>query len=117
MDLFIIFGIGAACSAVSEIFWKGRTRWSVTILGGAGMLLLRRILLRFSDTNRALLCLAGALLLFVLRMTLHILQRLYKSNDGRILIDLPSLSYGLYRFFLIAPAYAIIEYLENWFRT
>ena len=106
---------------VSEVFWKGVSHWTVALWGGTGMLLLRRIVLRFPLENRALLCIMGALLLIVLSMTLLILQSLSAraagSEPDRIRVDLPSFSYGLYRFLLIAPAYTIIEYLEGCFRA
>lgn len=88
----------------------------MALWGGAGMLLLRRIVLRFPFESRALLCLFGAMLLVVLRLTLHIIQDLLVRTDAagerRGIADIPSFSYVLYRFLLIAPAYAIIEYLE-----
>ena len=83
------------------------------------MLLLRRIVLRFSSESRALLCLFGALLLIVLRLALLIVQALPRravdNGPQKLLVDLPSFSYGLYRFLLIAPAYAVIEYVEGRF--
>ena len=82
-----------------------------------GMLLLRRIVLRFSSESRALLCLFGAILLVVLRLALLIVQalsrRANKNGSQPLLVDFPSFSYGLYRFLLIAPAYAVIEYVEG----
>ena len=88
MDKFVIFCVGAAASVLSEIFWNGASRWTIGLWGGAGMLLLRRIVLRFSFMSRAFLCIFG----------------------------MPSFSYGLYRFLLLAPAYAVIEYIEACFR-
>lgn len=119
MNRFIIFCVGAAASVISEIFWKGKSRWSVALWGGAGMLLLRRIILRFPTENRALLCISGALLMVTLRFTMGILQNLSVragENGSNGLEDAPSFTYELYRFFLIAPAYTIIEYLEDCFR-
>ena len=117
MNRLIVFCIGAFASVVSEVFWKGESRWTMALWGGMGMLLLRRIVLRFSSESRALLCLFGALLLIVLRLALLIVQALSRrAADKRPLplwLDLPSFSYGLYRFLLIAPAYAVIEYVEG----
>ena len=79
------------------------------------MLLLRRIVLRFPFESRALLCVVGALLLIVLRIVFFLLIRLLEGNMDaarRFAADMPTFSYGLYRFMLIAPAYTIIEYLE-----
>ena len=119
MDRFIIFCVGAAASQVSEIFWNGRSRLRVTLWGGTGMLLLRRIALRFPFGDRTLLCLFGAFLLLVLRLVFLLFPVLPLHNDrgdpARLTLDLPSFSYGLYRFLLIAPAYAVIEYLEAHF--
>ena len=112
MIRFIVFCIGAVSSVVSEVFWNGESRWCMAVWGGAGMLLLRRIVLRFPFESRALLCLFGALLLIALRLTLLILQALPVRQDTRLTVALPSFAYGLYRFLLIAPAYTIIEYLE-----
>ena len=119
MNRLIVFCIGAFASVVSEVFWKGESRWTMALWGGMGMLLLRRIVLRFSSESRALLCLFGALLLIVLRLALLIVQTLSRrAADKRLQplwLDLPSFSYGLYRFLLIAPAYAVIEYVEGRF--
>ena len=119
MDRIIIFCVGAAASQVSEIFWNGDGRLRVALWGGAGMLLLRRIALRFPFGDRTLLCLFGAFLLLVLRLVFLLLPALSASADrgeeARLVLDLPSFSYGLYRFLLVAPAYAVIEYLEAHF--
>ena len=119
MNRLIVFCIGAFASVISEVFWKGESRWPVALWGGMGMLLLRRIVLRFSSESRALLCLFGALLLIVLRLALLIFQALPRravdNGPQKLLVDLPSFSYGLYRFLLIAPAYAVIEYVEGRF--
>ena len=48
----------------------------IALWGGTGMLLLRRILLRFPFGDRVLLCLASALLLAALRLALLILYSL-----------------------------------------
>lgn len=92
----------------------------MAVWGGVGMLLLRRVVLRFPFESRALLCLLGALLLVALRVILLIVQAIShgagKKGEDCLTVDLPSFSYGLYRFLLIAPAYTIIEYLEDLFR-
>ena len=116
MDRFIIFCVGAVASVVSEVFWKGDSHSCVALWGGAGMLLLRRIVLRFPSKSRALLCMFGALLLVALRLVLLILREL-PGRTGRkgtlhLTVYMPSFPYVLYRFLLIAPAYTIIEYLE-----
>ena len=119
MDKLIIFFVGAAASVVSEIFWNGESRGRVALWGGAGMLLLRRILRRFPFESRALLCLFGALLLVCLRLVLFLFPiltiRFDRAGREPVPVELPSFSYGLYRFLLIAPAYTIIEYLETFF--
>ena len=115
MDRIIIFIVGAGASAISEIFWRGESRRYIFLWGGLGMLLLRRVVLRFPGGSRILLCLLGAVLLTVLRLTLFLLQRLPGRSEGTTGETL-SFSYGLYRFLLIAPAYTIIEYLETFFR-
>ena len=119
MDRFIIFCVGALASMISEVFWKGQCHRSVVLWGGAGMLLLRRIVLRFPYANRALLCVCGALLLIVLRSAVLILhgvsQRNIRNNEYLWINHTPSFSYTLYRFLLIAPAYTVIEYLESCF--
>ncbi len=116
MDRCIIFFVGAVASVATEAFWRGTSRRNIALWGGIGMLLLRRVLLRFPYGDRALLCLVGALLLLVLRLTLLILQalprRTRKSAADVLTVEIPSFSYGLFRFLLIAPAYTIIEYLE-----
>lgn len=116
MDRIIIFCTGAVASVVSEIFWKGATRVRAALLGGTGMLLLRRIVLRFPYGNHVLLCLFGALLLQALNLLFLLIPALSRRSHGdgpvALTIDLPSFSYGLYRFLLIAPAYIIIKYLE-----
>ena len=116
MDRCIIFFVGAVSSAATEAFWRGTSRRNMALWGGIGMLLLRRVLLRYPYGNRALLCLVGALLLLALWMALLILQALprrTRKSDAEVLtVEIPSFSYGLFRFLLIAPAYAIIEYLE-----
>ena len=121
MDRFIIFFVGVGSSAVSEVFWRGKCRRSVALWGGIGMLLLRRIVLRFPLESRALLCICGGLLLMTLRLTIRILRTLSERKAGNrrafLTLDVPSLSYGLYRFLLIAPAYTVIEYLETCFKT
>ena len=120
MDRIILFIVGALTAVATEAFWKGGSRWPVALWGGVGMLLLRRIMLRFSSESRVLLCIFGALLLIALRLAMLILQdlpRRTKDNEPHMLtVDMPSLSYSLYRFLLIAPAYAVIEYLEARFR-
>ena len=120
MDRFIIFCVGAGAAALSEIFWKGTSRWPIALWGGSGMLLLRRIVLRFPLASRALLCIFGALPMLALRCIMLILAslRYRKAGPGpcRSVIEVPSFSYGLYRFLLTAPAYTIIEYLEACFR-
>ena len=115
MDRCIIFIVGAISSVAAEAFWKGESHMHAALWGGAAMLLLRRIALRFPGGNRALLCMVGALLLIVLRLTFLLLKVIADRSaaDARPLtMDLPSFSYGLYRFMLVAPAYAVIEYLE-----
>lgn len=116
MDTCIIFAVGAVASVATEAFWKGASRTYVALWGGMGMLLLRRVLLRFPYGNRVLLCLFGALLLFTLWWMFRLLQALPGRTDGpgpvTVTVDVPSFSYGLYRFLLIAPAYTVIEYLE-----
>ena len=116
MNRLILFGVGAAASAVSEIFWRGSSSRSVALWGGTGMLLLRRILLRFPFANRALLCICSVFPLLALRVFIHILSHLWeqkrKNKALSFSIERPSFSYGLYRFLLVAPAYTIIEYLE-----
>lgn len=113
MDTIILFCVGALSSVISEIFWKGASRPQVALWGGLGMLLLRRIALRFPFGDRALLCLFGAALLLVLRLALLLTEALSGRNgQGRVTVELPSFSYVLYRFFLIAPAYIVIEYLK-----
>ena len=116
MDTYIIFAVGAVASVATEAFWKGTSRTYVALWGGMGMLLLRRVLLRFPYGNRVLLCLFGALLLFTLWWMLLLVRALPdkggKTSPAAIPVDVPSFSYGLYRFLLIAPAYAVIEYLE-----
>ena len=69
MNRCVVFFVGALAAMVSEVFWKGESRWPVALWGGAGMLLLRRIVLRFPSESRVLLCLFGALLLLALRLT------------------------------------------------
>ena len=119
MDRFIIFCVGAGAALLSEVFWNGLSRWPTALWGGAGMLMLRRILLRFPFESKALLCLFGALPLIVLRWMLLLLQLIADpSADLRSMpasAVVPSFSYGLYRFLLIAPAYTIIECLEACF--
>ena len=118
MNGFIIFCFGAFAATITEVFWKGGSRRSMAIWGGAGMLLLRRVVLRFSSESRALLCIVGALLLFALHVTFLLLQRLSKRTETGTIdpeADTLSFSYTLYRFLLIAPAYTIIEYLETRF--
>ena len=116
MDRCIIFFVGAVASVATEAFWRGASRRDIALWGGIGMLLLRRVLLRYPYGDRALLCLVGALLLLALRLALLILQTLprqpRRSNADVLTVEIPSFSYGLFRFLLIAPAYAIIEYLE-----
>lgn len=116
MDRIVIFFVGAFTSAVSEIFWRGRYRRSIALWGGVGMLLLRRIVLRFPFESRALLCLGGALLLIVLWLTCVLIHEIRMKGSYIPSLSLPSFSYSLYRFLLIAPAYTIIEYLESLFR-
>ena len=116
MDKIIIFCAGAVASLASETFWKGKSQWTTVIRGGIGILLLRRILLRFPFKSKALLCIWGAVLLAALHAGILILQSIFNhtEKDGpyRLAWDPPSFSYGLYRFLLLAPAYTIIEYLE-----
>ena len=116
MDRCIIFVVGAVASVATEAFWKGASRANVALWGGTGMLLLRRVLLRFPYGDRALLCLVGALLLFTLWWLFLLLRalpgRTGKPGQTTVIFEVPSFSYGLYRFLLIAPAYAVIEYLE-----
>ena len=118
MNRLIVFLIGAATSTVSELFWRGTSSRSIALWGGTSMLMLRRILLRFSFVNRALLCICSTLPLMSLGAFIHILSRLCEGEGKRkpfvFLLEKPSFSYGLYRFFLLAPAYTIIEYLEAW---
>ncbi len=120
MNGFIIFIVGAAASMVSEALWKGNSRWYMALWGGLGMLLLRRVMLRFPCMSKALLCLFGALLLTALGLVILILRGLFirteKNDPIRLTEEMPSFLYGLYRFLLIAPAYTIIEYLEVCFR-
>ena len=47
MDTCIIFCVGALAAMASEAFWYGASRSDIALWGGTGMLLLRRILLRF----------------------------------------------------------------------
>ena len=116
MDRCIIFFVGAVASVATEAFWRGASRRDIALWGGIGMLLLRRVLLRYPYGDRALLCLVGALLLLALWLALLILQTLprqpRRSNADVLTVEIPSFSYGLFRFLLIAPAYAVIEYLE-----
>ena len=120
MDKFVIFCVGAAASVLSEIFWNGASRWTIGLWGRAGMLLLRRIVLRFSFMSRAFLCIFGAFGLIAIWGVILILSSIYARSDSRepihILSKMPSFSYGLYRFLLLAPAYAVIEYIEACFR-
>ena len=63
-----------------------------------------------------ILCLAGAALLLVLGLVFLLTEALAKPTGRhgvRIPVDLPSFTYLLYRFFLIAPAYIVIQYLER----
>lgn len=115
MDRCIIFLVGSAAAAISEVFWRGHSDRSVALWGGAGMLLLRRMVVCFPYESRALLCVFGAVLLAALRLSLFILHALLGQKADRITMDPPSFSYGLYRFLLIAPAYTVIEYLETCF--
>ena len=119
MDRIIIFFVGAVASQVSEIFWNGDSPLRVALWGGTGMLLLRRSALRFPFGDRTQLCLLGAFLLLVLRLVFLLFPALSfaaeRGEDARLTLDLPSFSYGLYRFLLVAPAYAVIEYLEAHF--
>lgn len=119
MDTCIIFCVGALAAMASEAFWYGASRLDIALWGGTGMLLLRRILLRFPFGDRVLLCLAGAVLLAALRLALLILYSLRdhgsKSTEKTVILDIPSFTYGLYRFFLIPPAFSVIEYLETHF--
>lgn len=119
MDRCIIFIVGAAAAVAAEAFWRGDSRREEALWGGLGMLLLRRIVLRFPHGDRVLLCLAGALLLTVLRLAFRILQslpgRTRRTGAAALTVDVPSFTYVFFRFFLIAPAYAVIEYLETCF--
>lgn len=119
MDRLVIFCVGAAASAVSEIFWNGEARWSISLWGGTGMLLLRRIVLRFPFANKALLCFLGAFpmiaLWFIILMVSNLEDHAVSLREVAPKQVLPSFSYCLYRFFLIAPAFTIIEYLESCF--
>ena len=119
MDTCIIFCVGALAAVASEAFWYGASRSDVALWGGTGMLLLRRVLLRFPFQDRVLLCLVGAVLLVALRLALLILlalrDRSGKNLEKTVFADLPSFTYGLYRFFLIPPAFTVIEYLETHF--
>ena len=76
MDRIVIFIAGAILAAVSEVFWRGQYRRSIALWGGVGMLLLRRIVLRFPYESRALLCLGGALLLIVLWITFVLIHEI-----------------------------------------
>jgi len=104
---------------LSEIFWKGESRRSSALFGGLGMLMLRRVLLRFPTASKALLCILGAFLLAALHSVIRILtgdrRRLREKGLLFLWQTRPSFSYGLLRFLLIAPAYTIIEYLEGRF--
>ena len=119
MDRCIIFIVGAAAAVAAEAFWKGASRRGEALWGGIGMLLLRRVVLRFPTGDRILLCLVGALLLTALRLTFLILRALPGRTRVKVAAalkpDVPGFSYGLFRFLLIAPAYALIEYLEGCF--
>ena len=119
MDRFIIFCVGAGAAVLSELFWKGTSRWGIALWGGSGMLLLRRIVLRFPFVNRALLCIVGALPLLALLVSIGICLTLLDTAkppwSDRPSIEMPSFSYSLYRFLLLAPAYTLIEYLEACF--
>ena len=120
MKGLVIFCAGVVVAVVSEVFWNGESRWLTVLWGGAGMLLLRRVVLRFPFADRALLCVLGAVLLVALRVSLLILQalprRVREGGSPWLTVDIPTFSYGLFRFLLIAPAYTIIEYLEACFR-
>ena len=120
MDTCIIFCVGALAAMASEAFWYGASRLDIALWGGTGMLLLRRILLRFSFMSRAFLCIFGAFGLIAIWGVILILSSMYARSDSRepihILSKMPSFSYGLYRFLLLAPAYAVIEYIEACFR-
>lgn len=119
MDKLVIFCVGAAASVLSEIFWKGASRWTIGLWGGTGMLLLRRIVLRFPFMSRAFLCVFGALELIAIWGVILILANIWQKSDRaesiHILSEVPSFSYGLYRFLLLAPAYTVIEYIEACF--
>ncbi len=84
------------------------------------MLLLRRIVIRFPFMSRAFLCVFGALELTAIWGVILILANIWQKSDRtktiHILLEVPSFSYGLYRFLLLAPAYAVIEYIEACFR-
>ncbi len=119
----IVFIVGAVAALVSEAFWKGESEgcWSLALWGGTGMLLLRRVVLRFPSQSRVLLSLFGALLLLALWLTLLLIREGWALHVGRrgscqLAVGVPSFSYCLYRFMLIAPSYTIIEYLEACFR-
>ena len=114
MDTCIIFCVGALAAMASEAFRYGASRLDIARWGGTGMLLLRRILLRFPFGDRILLCLAGAVLLAALRLALLILRVLpgRADRDQAMTIEVPSFTYGLFRFLLIPPAFAVIRYLE-----
>lgn len=119
MDKCIIFIVGAMASVAAEAFWRGASGGEEALWGGIGMLLLRRVVLRFPFGHRTLLCLMGALLLTALRLTFLILRTLPGGTRGEVTTafkeDVPSFTYGLFRFLLIAPAYAVIQYLERCF--
>ena len=99
MDTCIIFCVGALAAMASEAFWYGASRLDIALWGGTGMLLLRRILLRFPFGDRVLLCLAGAVLLAALRLALLILYSLRdhgskstEKTDRRIISCLPAIT-------------------------
>lgn len=119
MDRFILFCVGGVLTVLSEIFWKGESRWHSVLCGGLGMLLLRRMLLRFPTASRVLLCVFGAVLLaalhYILLVALERRRDFEKGSPFSFWPGRPSASYMLYRFLLIAPAYTIIEYLEGRF--
>lgn len=119
MDRLAVFCTGAALYVLAEIFWRGRSHWTMALAGGLCMLLLRRILMKFPTGNMVLLCFAGAVVItaveYVFGAVFNVALKMQVwdySNKKYNICGQICPQYGALWVVLCAPAYKIIAFLE-----
>ena len=105
-EYICIFLTGGILYSLIEMLWRGYTHWSMTIAGGAALLLIHIINLKLRDRDILLRCLWGCLLITGVEFAAGVIVNLWLGLD---VWDYSGMAFNVLG--QICPAFSILWFL------